>query len=124
MSVELGPVIPVLRIFSEEKTYEFYLDFLGFKKDWEFRFEPTSPVHMQVSRGTFLLHLTEHHGGPSPGAHVFVQMHGIDELHRELTGKSYKYARPGIEDAPWGARTLTVTDPFANKIIFNEPNPA
>jgi Glyoxalase superfamily protein len=31
---------------------------------------------------------------------------------------------PGIEDAPWGARTLTVTDPFANKIVFNEANAA
>jgi catechol 2,3-dioxygenase-like lactoylglutathione lyase family enzyme len=122
MTVELGPVIPVLRIFSEEKMREFYLDFLGFKVDWEYRFQPDFPVHLQVSRGSFLLHLSEHHGGPSPGGHVFVEIRGVDELHRELAAKAYKYARPGIEDAAWGARTLTVTDPFANKIIFNETN--
>jgi hypothetical protein len=124
VSIELGPVIPVLRIFSVEKAHEFYLGFLGFKLDWEHRFGPDFPVHMQVSRGPFLIHLTEHYGGPSPGGHVFVEMRGIDELHRELTEKAYRYMRPGIEDAPWGARTLTVTDPFANKIIFNEPNAA
>jgi uncharacterized glyoxalase superfamily protein PhnB len=124
VSVEFGPIIPVLRIFSEEKAREFYLEFLGFKLDWEHRFAPDLPLHMQVSRGSFLLHLSEHYGGPSPGAHVFVETQDIDGLHRELTEKSYKYMRPGIESAPWGARILTVTDPFANKIIFNETNPA
>ena len=124
MSIEFGPIIPVLRIFSEEKAREFYQDFLGFKVDWEYRFEPNFPVHMQVSRGAFRLHLSEHHGGASPGAHVFVEMRGIDALHRELTDKAYRYMKPGIEDAPWGARTLTVIDPFANHIVFNEANSA
>jgi hypothetical protein len=124
MSMTLGPIIPVLRIFSVEKAQEFYFDFMGFKLDWEHRFGPDFPLHMQVSRGPFLLHLTEHHGGPCPGAQVFVEMRGIDELHRELAAKNYRYMKPAIEDSPWGARTLTVTDPFANRIMFNEPNPA
>lgn len=122
--MEFGPVIPILRIFSEEKAREFYLDYLGFKLDWEHRFEPDLPLYMQVSRGTFLLHLSEHYGDGSPGARVSVQIQGIDELHRELTAKAYKYLRPGVEDQPWGARTLTVTDPFSNKITFSEPNSA
>jgi hypothetical protein len=29
MTIELGTVIPVLRIFSIEKAQEFYFDFLG-----------------------------------------------------------------------------------------------
>ncbi len=121
--MEFGPVIPVLRIFSVEKAHEFYFGFMGFKLDWEHRFGPDFPLHMQVSRDGLLLHLTEHHGGPSPGAQVFVHVSGIDELHRELTARNYKYMKPGIEDAPWGARTLTVIDPFSNRIVFNEPNP-
>jgi Glyoxalase superfamily protein len=29
---------------------------------------------------------------------------------------------PEIEDAPWGARVLTVADPFGNHLRFNEPD--
>ena len=47
-------VVPTFRIFSLEKAREFYLDFLGFKIDWEHRFDPTAPVYMQVSRGKAL----------------------------------------------------------------------
>ena len=41
-------------------------------------------------------------------------MTGIDELHRELTDKKYRYGRPGLEEQPWGARTVTTHDPFGN----------
>jgi catechol 2,3-dioxygenase-like lactoylglutathione lyase family enzyme len=36
----LGKTTPILRIFDEAKAREFYVDFLGFKVDWEHRFEP------------------------------------------------------------------------------------
>jgi catechol 2,3-dioxygenase-like lactoylglutathione lyase family enzyme len=32
--------IPILRIFDEAKARAFYVDWLGFKVDWEHRFEP------------------------------------------------------------------------------------
>ncbi len=125
MSIDLGPVIPVLRIFSEEKAREFYLDFLSFKVDWEHRFGTRfSHPTCRYPRGTFLLHLTEHHGGPSPGGIFLSKRAGSTPCIRELTEKAYRYMRPGIENAPWGARILTVIDPFANRIVFNEANPA
>ena len=122
MTVEFRHIIPVLRMFSVEKAHEFYIGFLDFTIDWEHRFGPDFPLHMQISRGRFLLHLTEHHGGPCPGGQVFVETTGLDALYAELAAKNYRYNKPGIEDAPWDARTLTVTDPFANRIIFNEHN--
>jgi catechol 2,3-dioxygenase-like lactoylglutathione lyase family enzyme len=114
--------VPILRIFSEEKAKEFYLGFLGFRLDWEHRFEPDAPLYMQVSRGGMVLHLSEHHGDGSPGTTLFVEMAGLDELHAEVTAKIYRYLRPGIEDATWGARVMTVTDPFFNRIRFSERN--
>jgi catechol 2,3-dioxygenase-like lactoylglutathione lyase family enzyme len=107
-------------IFSVEKAREFYLGFLGFAVDWEHRFEPTAPLYMQVSRGEFLLHLSEHYGDGCPGAVIFLRMTGLEEFHRELTAKGYRYMRPGIEQRDWG-RELTVTDPFGNRIRFSEP---
>jgi hypothetical protein len=47
-------------------------------------------------------------------------MQGIDALHTELAAKNYKYLRPGIEIAPWNAKTLTLTDPFGNRLRLSE----
>lgn len=112
--------IPVLRIFDEAKAREFYLGFLGFRLDWEHRFEPGLPLYAQVARGALLLHLSEHHGDACPGATVFIRMQGIAALHRELTGKNYGFARPGLETLPWGSM-VTVGDPFGNRLRFCEP---
>jgi hypothetical protein len=120
MTVAFVKTIPLMRIFSVEKAREFYLDYLGFKADWEHRFEPALPLYMQVSRGSLLLHPTEHHGDCTPGSKVFVEMTGIAELHAELKAKTYNHLRPGLEKAPWGATPLTVTDPFMNTILFSE----
>ena len=112
--------IPILRIFDEAKAREFYCGYLGFRVDWEHRFEANLPLYMQVSRAGLVLHLSEHYGDGAPGATVFVRMQGIDELHTELTAKNYKYLRPGIEMAPWNAKTMTLTDPFGNRLRLNE----
>lgn len=121
-AMKVGPVIPILRIFDVAKAREFYVGFLGFTWDWEHRFDDNAPVYAQISRAGVVLHLTEHHGDGAPGAAMMIQTKGIADLHRELTEKNYRYARPGLEDQPWGARTVTVTDPFANKLTFSETN--
>ena len=113
-------MIPILRIFSVEKAKEFYCGFLGFKVDWEHTFEANTPVYMQVSRGNLRLHLSEHYGDGVPGVHIFVEMTGVESLHREVTGKAYKYLRPGLNDEFYGARSMKVIDPFGNHISFNE----
>jgi len=120
--IKLGPVIPILRIFDIAKAREFSVDFLGFTWDWEHRFDDNAPVYAQVSRVGTAIHLSEHHGDGAPGAAMTIQTKGIADLHRELTEKKYRFARPGLESQPWGARTVTVTDPFGNKLTFSEPN--
>ena len=119
-AIGFDQTVPILRIFSVDKAREFYLEFLGFTLDWEHRFAADLPLYMQVSRGAHCLHLSEHHGDACPGSTVFVRMRGVEALHRELTAKSYRYLRPGVERAPWGARVMEVTDPFGNRIRFNE----
>lgn len=119
-AIHLSMGIPILRIFDEAKAKQFYLDFLGFRMDWDHRFAPGMPLYMQVSRSGLQLHLSEHHGDASPGSTVFVWMEGIDTLHAELIGKRYPYSRPGIEEDGPGGRTLQVPDPFGNRIRFCE----
>jgi uncharacterized glyoxalase superfamily protein PhnB len=121
-AIQLKRAIPILRIFSVEKAKEFYLDFLGFTIDWEHRFGDNTPLYAQVSRGGLKLHLSEHHGDACPGSTVFVWMRGIAEYHRELVAKDYPYYKPGLEDAPWDAKVMQVTDPFGNRLRFSERN--
>ncbi|GLS06312.1 glyoxalase [Chitiniphilus shinanonensis] len=116
--------IPLLRIFDIAKARAFYLDYLGFRVDWEHRFAPDLPLYMQVTRGALTLHLTEHHGDCCPGAAVFIRTDGVDALHAELATRDYPWLRPSVEVAPWGDRLLKLTDPFGNRLLFNEPEPA
>ena len=116
--MKLGTTTPILRIFDEAKAREFYVGFLGFTIDWEHRFEPGLPLYMQVSRDGCVLHLSEHHGDATPGAALRIEADGLDALHAELTGKNYRWARPGIEDMPWGTRDMSVKDPFGNRLTF------
>lgn len=115
----IEPAIPIFRIFSVDKAMEFYRDFLGFSVDWEHRFGENFPLYCQISRSGMLMHLSEHAGDASPGARVFVPMRGIRDFHSELTGRNYRYMKPGLEQAPWGLE-VTVIDPFSNRITFCE----
>jgi len=123
MSLAALQVVPIFRIFDEAKAREFYVGFLGFTIDWEHRFEPNLPLYLQVSRAGCVLHLSEHVGDACPGSTAFVRVTGIDGYQAELIGKNYKYYRPGIEIAPWGAKCMEVIDPFGNRLRFNEDLP-
>ena len=116
-------VIPVLRIFDYNKAVEFYVDWLGFKINWEHHFEENTPVYMEVEKDEIIFHLSEHHGDGTPGTHVFIWCEGVKDYHTELINKKYKYNRPGIEETFYGALAFTVNDPFNNKISFNEKLP-
>ncbi|MGH7049328.1 MAG: glyoxalase superfamily protein [Acetobacteraceae bacterium] len=121
MTIEFARVIPVLRIFDLAKADEFYLGFLGFTVDWDHRFDPDAPLYRQISRGSLVLHLSEHHGDGSPGARIRVMMQGIEAFHREISAKGYRMIRPGLETMSWNTLETSVIDPFGNTIRFCQP---
>ena len=67
-----------------------------------------------------LMHLSEHHGDCCPGSTVFVWMTGIEDFHATITSRGYGYMRPGIERTFYNSVCVEVTDPFGNRIRFNE----
>jgi hypothetical protein len=117
--VGLEAAAPIIRIFDEAKAREFYLEFLGCSVDWEHRFEPNTPLYMQVSRGALVLHLSEHSGDATPGANAVVFAENVEKLHGELLAKNYRYNRPGLQRQDWGLE-VQVIDPFGNKLRFIE----
>src|SRR6185437_9178295 len=98
---------------------EFYCGYLGFRVDWEHRFEPGLPLYQQVSRGGCVLHLSEHHGDSTPGSAVRIQVSDLRLLQRQLHATGYPL-RPGIAEESWGL-DMSVPDPFGNKLVFHQP---
>ena len=111
---------PILRILDETKAKEFYIDFLGFKIDWEHRAE--GPLYMQISLGECLLHLSEHSGDCCPGAAVKFHTDKIEEYVQELVTKDCPpgVAKQdlGVAKQPWGSLDMLLIDPFGNRLIL------
>lgn len=115
-------LIPVFRVFDYNKTIEFYVNWLGCTIEWEHRPE-NSPFYLRMSLRGLPFDLSEHHGECSPGGRFSIaDFEGLKKYHEELLFKNYTYNRPGLERVEWATDTLemTVTDPFSNRIIFNE----
>ena len=121
--MKLSAPIPLFRIFDHVMAKAFYVDWLGFKVDWEHQFSPTAPRYVQISRDLLVIHLTEHYGDCSPGAKAFVPADDVEALHRELSMRPNPNMNPGIEDAPWGAKIMETIDPFGNRICFSQSLP-
>jgi len=120
----LHPPIPVLRVFDAGLARAFYVDWLGFRVDWEVRVGADGPRHLRIARGPVVLHLTEHYGDCSPGAKVVIDTDDVEALHRELSSRPNPNMRPGVELAPWNAKVMDVVDPFGNRLSFNQDLPA
>ena len=112
---ELDPAVPVLRIYDVAKAKEFYVDFLGFRIDWEHRFDDNAPLCFQVSRSGVKLHLSEHYGDGTPGTVVYIRGKNIASLSRELNAKGARFARPSPTDS-----SPKLTDPFGNVLRFDD----
>lgn len=89
------------------------------------QYDPEKPapvvlaLHGATLNGPMMAWRSEHHGDDCPGSTVFVWMTGIGEFHRGITGKGYKYLRPGVEKAFYGAKYVEVIDPFGISIRLN-----
>jgi catechol 2,3-dioxygenase-like lactoylglutathione lyase family enzyme len=120
MEVTFARVIPILRIFDPTQAKTFYVDYLGCNVDWEHRFGDGAPLYMQVSRGSLVVHLSEHHGDGTPGTTVYLETSGVRAFHAELGARRYAYLNPGLE-ADENGTCMTLIDPFGNTLRFNEP---
>lgn len=116
--MSFGKTTPVLRISDEVKAVEFYVDFLGFKIDWQHRFEPDFPLYLQISHGECVLHLSGHQGDSTPGSALRIETDELEVFQQHLLAKEYPFAHPQIQAMPWGSQDMTIADPFGNRLVF------
>ena len=118
----MSVVKPIFRIFDYDKAIEFYVTWLGFKIDWEYK-PGNIPLYMQVSLRDVILQLSEHHGDASPGSHVGIEdFKELAAYHKMLDDKNYKFGHPGLQIPDWNEKAImmTVHDPFGNRLTFTE----
>jgi catechol 2,3-dioxygenase-like lactoylglutathione lyase family enzyme len=119
--------IPVLRVFAETSARHFYLDFLGFTLDFGGPAQGgDSPWYGQVSRPGATLQLTQQPYEPGPGATVDIWISGLSAYRAELLTRDDgvfgpALGVPGITETFWGARVMTIPDPFGNHLRISEP---
>lgn len=111
--------IPTFRILDYKKAKEFYVEFLGFKIDWEHRFGENETVYMQVSKNGLILHFSENKRFQT-GMIVFVETTGIENFHDELSKKSNGILTPDVSVTNWNTKQMEIEDPFGNLLRFNE----
>jgi catechol 2,3-dioxygenase-like lactoylglutathione lyase family enzyme len=115
------PPIPILRSFDEKATKSFYVEFLGFKIEFEHRFEPNLPLYFGIRRDDCVLHLSEHFGDSTPGSALRIDVADVNAYCRTLNEKQSKHARPGVQSQPWGYDDMAISDPSGNRLIFCTP---
>lgn len=112
-------VTPALRITDYERSKAFYVDQLGFRVEWEHRFEPGFPVFMAISRDGMQIFLSQHRGDCQVGGLVHFLIDDVEAWHREFVARGVRITEPPNDDL--GFLNMTVTDPDGNQLRFMEP---
>lgn len=115
-------VTPVFRISDYQQARDFYVDWLGFRIDWE-DWSSRGPLYMQVSRGSIVLHLTSHpEDGCCGGARAMAEINGLIAFHHLLLKKESAFPHPALQKTTWSDKVMQaqVTDPFGNCLLFIE----
>ena len=111
--------IPIFRIKDYKKAIEFYVEFLGFRVDWEHRFGDSEPVYMQVSNNGLILHLSENERFQTDVI-IFIETNGIKNFRTNLLNENNSNLIPEISTTNWNTKQLELEDPFGNVLRFNE----
>jgi catechol 2,3-dioxygenase-like lactoylglutathione lyase family enzyme len=98
-------VVPILNVRDFAASMDYYVNKLGFKKQWDWG---TPPSFGCVGRGNVEIFLSE--GGQGrPGTWMSIFMEDVDALFAEYTA-SGATIRQAPTNMPWGTREMNVED--------------
>lgn len=119
---------PILKVKDADASIRFYCDVLGFSLDWVHRFQDDFPAYASIRRGPLIAHLSEHEGGGTEKADLFVAVPNVDDVYAEFTRNGLQ-ADPPLSDTDIGLRHFEFHDPdghhlgFGRALTKTESNP-
>jgi catechol 2,3-dioxygenase-like lactoylglutathione lyase family enzyme len=113
---------PQFLVAKLDDSLTFYEQRLGFSRDFVYE-----DFYASVSRDHAVIHLKCAPKLEAERAHRRAEEHldaylvvtGVDDLHRELTGRGARITKP-LERRPWGTREFYVEDPDGYILCFSE----
>ena len=110
--------VPILACTSVEDTITFYVERLGFEREWVWG-DP--PEDGGVRRGEVQLYFMRDPqlAAGCRGREVMLFVEDVDALHAEHRRRGAPIAEP-LRDEPWGLREYSVTDPHGHRLRFAE----
>jgi catechol 2,3-dioxygenase-like lactoylglutathione lyase family enzyme len=114
----------VLAVRDLDISTRFYMDVLGFKRD----FGDGSDGWSFLSRDGFkvmLGHCADEVPAGELGNHsyfAYVLCEGVDQLYKEISGRDADITS-ALASKPWGLREFGVRTPDGHRIMFGEPLP-
>ena len=105
-------VIPVLRVADAMRAVEWYRR-LGFRTQWEHRFEPGMPLFVSIARGRVRLYLSEHTGDARPDTLIHLNVRDIDAV-------SAEFGIP-VDEHGLAGRQCDLEDPDGNRLRVATP---
>ena len=116
----LTPVLsaprPVLKVDSFEEAVEHYVDWLGFKLEWDWREGPGAPTIAAFARDGFEFMINEYPDTLGP-TQIHINVTNLRALVEEWNRRRPGKARPRIEP-PYEFMDLPIEDPFGNILVF------
>jgi catechol 2,3-dioxygenase-like lactoylglutathione lyase family enzyme len=99
-------IVPILRVADADAAVAWY-ERLGFRREWEHRFDPDCPAFVSVADGPVRLFLSEHLGDAQPDILVGLV---VDDIEAVVT----EFGRPA-GDQPYGC-DFELRDPDGNRL--------
>ncbi|MEG0383568.1 glyoxalase superfamily protein [Solibacillus cecembensis] len=109
-------VIPAFRITDYSRSKAFYIEGMGFKIDWEHRFEPHFPVFVQITKDDMTIYLTEHTGDCQIGGLIHFFVPNVDNWYNELKSNKNICITEPPNNSLEGLRMMNIVDPDGNQI--------
>ena len=111
--IEFKSPVPILNVKNVPISIAYYIDKLGFKKDWDWGSPPT---FASVSRGKTCIFLCQGAQG-HPGTWMWIPISNVDELFEELKLRGATIRQPPT-NFPWGSREMNVQDLDGHRLRF------
>ena len=119
MKPTIDSVVPVLSAGSYEETVSHYVEWLGFKVDWEYQ-EEQLPFIISITRDGFSFMLSE--SQTSTGSWTTIYVSDLEEMSEELNSLRSNSVKIEIYP-PNDIAQIHVIDPWKNLLVFEQsPN--